>query len=146
MHLLAREYPLRRRGYFFVRQRPQRSSLALWRVRRRPRRAPAAGCRSGSAAAVSFAAAGRYTAVRPGVSKTISGPRITVGSRWLAIFQHSAPTHEQKATAMASISVINTAGRAGRRAGETRPADRAARRRRRDSRPAKPEASPAPER
>jgi drug/metabolite transporter (DMT)-like permease len=30
--------------------------------------------------------------------------------------------------------------------GGTRPADRAARRRRRDSRPAKPEASPAPER
>ena len=44
------------------------------------------------------------------VSKTISGPRITVGNRWLATFQQSAPTHEQS-TAIATIRLINTSGR-----------------------------------
>ena len=44
------------------------------------------------------------------VSKTISGPRITVGNFWLATFQHSAPTHEHN-TAMAIIRPINTPGR-----------------------------------
>ncbi len=146
MHLFGEGIPLKEaRLLFFVRQRLQHRFFPVWRVRQRPRRAPAAGSRSGSAAAVSFAAAGRYTAVRPGVSKTISGPRITVGSRWLAIFQHSAPTHEQS-TAMASISVINTAGRGPKGRGKPGLLTVQPRRRRRDSRPAKPEASPAPER
>lgn len=50
------------------------------------------------------------------VWKTISSPRITVGRRWLAIFQHSALTHEQS-TAIASTRTMNTAGRGPKGAG-----------------------------
>ncbi len=44
------------------------------------------------------------------ISNTMSGPTNTVGSRWLASFQHSAPSQEQN-TPMISISGINTSGR-----------------------------------
>ena len=107
---LAREYPLRRRGYFF--SSASGCSIGFSGLARTAETTPSTSSRmplrvsSGG----KLCRSRKVYSCQARVSKTISGPRISVGSRWLAIFQHSAPTHEQS-TAMASISVINTAGR-----------------------------------